>query len=75
METSKGKFKPHALELFRRVEETGEDLIITDHGRPTIRITRYQPAKRDPFHALRGTVKRYDDPEAPVAEGEWEAAR
>lgn len=75
MQISKARFKPRALEYFRRVQETGEELIITDHGRPAIRITRYHPFERDPFRALRGSVKRYDDPEMPVAENDWEAVR
>lgn len=75
MQTSKAQFKPRALEYFRRVQETGEALIITDRGRPAIRIERYRALDRDPFRALKGTVKRYDDPEAPVADDDWEAAR
>lgn len=75
MEVSKAQFKPKALEHFRRIQETGEELVVTDHGRPAIRITRYQRSDRDPFRALRGSVKRFDDPEAPVALDEWDAAR
>jgi len=75
MRVSKAKFKPRALEYFRRVEETGEELIVSDRGRPTIRIVRYREYARDPFRALRGSVKRYDDPEAPVAQDEWDALR
>lgn len=75
MRVSKAKFKPRALEYFRRVEETGEELVVSDRGRPTIRIVRYRARSRDPFQALRGSVKRYDDPEAPVAQDEWDALR
>lgn len=75
MQTSKAQFKSRALEYFRRVQETGEALIITDRGRPAIRIERYHALDPDPFRALKGTVKRYDDPEEPVAEEDWEAAR
>ncbi|MEX2516776.1 MAG: type II toxin-antitoxin system Phd/YefM family antitoxin [Gammaproteobacteria bacterium] len=75
MQISKSRFKARALEHFRRVEETGEDLIITDHGRSTIRVTRYAPGKHDPFRLLRGTVKRYLDPEQPVADDDWDASR
>ena len=34
---SKSQFKAHALELFRQIEASGEPLVITDHGRPTLR--------------------------------------
>ncbi|MEX1082107.1 MAG: hypothetical protein WD382_07395 [Halofilum sp. (in: g-proteobacteria)] len=75
MEVSKAQFKPKALEHFRRVQETGEELVVTDHGRPAIRISRYRRSERDPFRALRRSVKRYDDSEAPVAAEDWDAAR
>ena len=75
MEISKSRFKARALEHFRHVEETGEELIITDHGRGTIRVTRYLADQQDPLHALRGSVTRYMDPESPVAEEDWEANR
>lgn len=35
---SKSKFKPHSLEYFRKIEQTGEELIITDHGRPVLKV-------------------------------------
>ena len=35
---SKSKFKPRALEYFREVEKTGKALIITDHGKPVLKI-------------------------------------
>lgn len=73
MQISKSRFKARALEHFRHVEETGEELIITDHGRDALRVTRYVPDRRDPFRVLRGTVKRYVDPEQPVADSDWEA--
>lgn len=37
---SKSKFKAKALELFRQVESSGEVLIVTDHGIPTIEVRR-----------------------------------
>ncbi len=36
----KAQFKPKAFAYFRMVEETGEDLIITDHGKAGMRISR-----------------------------------
>ena len=38
---SKSNFKTHALEYFREVEQTGQPLIITDHGRPVLKIEPY----------------------------------
>lgn len=39
MTISKAQFKPKVLAWLRQVEQTGEDLILTDHGRPAVRIT------------------------------------
>ena len=52
METviSKSKFKPNALKYFRHVEKTGRQLIITDHGKPTIKIV---PFSEDPLETLK----------------------
>ena len=74
---SKSKFKPAALEYFRRVQETQEELIISDHGKPVLKIVPYHAAsniKNDPFAALRGSLKRYDQPFDPISE-DWESAR
>ena len=38
MQVSKGVLKAKMLEYFRKVEETGEELIVTSHGRPTLKV-------------------------------------
>jgi len=75
---SKSKFKPRALEYFRQVEETRQGLIITDHGRPVLRLSPYQPgpeAKAPGARRLRGAVVRYDAPFEPVGLEDWEALK
>jgi len=72
---SKSKFKPKALEYFRRVEETGEEIVITDKGRPVLKIVPYRGTATDPRAALRGTVLRYDRPTEPVGREDWEALK
>jgi len=75
-QVSKSRFKAHALELFRQIEASGEPLVITDHGRPTLVVRPYRttdPGADDPLQQLRGTVLQYEAPFQPVAEGEWEA--
>lgn len=69
---SKSQFKAKALEFFRQVEASGEPIIITDNGRPTLEIRRYQEPVRDPLVLLRGSVLRYDDPFEPVGEDDWD---
>ncbi len=71
-QVSKSQFKPKALAYLREVERTGEPLVITDHGRPVVRIEPHAPVD-DVLARLRGCVVRYDDPTAPVSEGDWEA--
>lgn len=72
---SKSQFKAKALELFRQVEASGEPLVITDHGKPTLEIRRYCEPKSDPFEILRGSVLRYDDPFEPVGVEDWDALK
>jgi len=37
---SKSKLKAKMLEYFRMVEESGDEIVVTSHGRPVLRITR-----------------------------------
>jgi antitoxin (DNA-binding transcriptional repressor) of toxin-antitoxin stability system len=39
---SKSKLKAHMLEIMRELELTGEEAIVTDHGRPVLRIVPIQ---------------------------------
>lgn len=72
---SKSQFKPHSLEYFRRIELTGEELIITDHGRPVLKVVPYVADPEEQFKGLRNTVLKYDDPMAPVGMDSWEALK
>jgi len=72
---SKSQFKAKALEYFRRVESSGQSVVVTDHGKPTLEVRRYRSLDRDPLEVLRGSVVRYEDATDPVAQEEWEAAR
>ncbi len=70
---SKSRFKAYALELFRQVERTGQGLIITDRGRPVLKLVPYREDPAGQLRVLRETVVRYDAPMDPVAEDGWEA--
>ncbi|MEB3332609.1 MAG: type II toxin-antitoxin system Phd/YefM family antitoxin [Synechococcaceae cyanobacterium] len=75
-QVSKSHFKAHALELLRQVEASGESLVVTDHGRPSVEVRPYQPeapTAADPLQSLRGSVLHFDDPFAPVGESDWDA--
>lgn len=56
---SKSQFKAKALEYLQRVEATGEPVIITDKGRPTIELRRLRTEQRTPLERLRGSVIEY----------------
>lgn len=73
-EISKSRFKAQALEVFRQIEATGEPVIITDRGEPTLIVKRYTPAAEPLQQRLKGSVIRYADPLEPVGEDDWESA-
>lgn len=72
---SKSEFKTKALEYFRQVEASGETVIVTDHGKPTLEVRPYRGRERPPLDILRGSVIRYEKPTDPVGENDWEAAQ
>ena len=44
---SKSQFKPRALQYFREVQEKGVELIITDHGKPVVKIVPYAEDQKE----------------------------
>lgn len=72
---SKSQFKPKALQWFREVEASGEELIITDHGRPVLKLVRFRGQPSAAARALEGSIVRYERPTQPVGEEDWEALR
>ena len=70
---SKSVLKAKMLEYFRRIEKTGEEIVVTDHSIPVIRINSIKANKKtvdEVFKDLRGKVKYYDDIMKPETE-EW----
>jgi antitoxin (DNA-binding transcriptional repressor) of toxin-antitoxin stability system len=72
-QVSKASFKAHALEIFRRVQETGEAVLITDRGRPVLRLEPYYGEDDAVLASLRDSVIQYRNPTQPVGEDAWEA--
>lgn len=70
---SKAAFKAKALEIFRRVQATGEPILITDRGQPVLKLEPYYGDDDAVLASLRGSVLEYRDPTEPVGEGDWEA--
>lgn len=69
---SKAKFKPKVLEYLREVEATGKEIVITDRGRPVVRIVPYERGHEHILAELRGSVVEYVRPMEPTGE-RWEA--
>ncbi len=72
-EISKSRFKARVLEIFRRVEMTGEAVIVTDHGNPSVVVRKYVAPKSNARDRLKGSVLRFDAPFEPVSDADWEA--
>lgn len=72
---SKSQFKARALQYFRDVERTGEEIVITHHGRPVLKLVPYREDPGDALRALRDTVVKYEAPTEPVGVEDWEALR
>lgn len=70
---SKSQFKPRALEYFRTVEKTGKSLVITDRGKPVLKIVPYSVDPLEMLRDLRGTLVKYEKPTEPVGSDDWKA--
>ena len=76
MQISKSQFKPLALQYFREVEKTGDPIIITDRGKPVLKIVPFSENHEKRLKALRNSVVRYDDPFEPAAApDDWDALK
>lgn len=72
----KNKFKAQALEIMRRVENTGKPIVITSNGQPTLKIIRFEPkTPMDVVKELQGSVEILGDIVEPVGEDDWEVLK
>ncbi len=69
---AKGKLKARMLEYFRRVEESGEELVITNNRVPVLKVVPYRRKLRPEtvFADVRGRVRYRGDITA-AETGEW----
>ena len=72
---SKSKLKANMLRVFREIEASGEELIVTDRNRPVLRI---QPigskgTVQDIFDSIEGKVIYHEDINAQTVDEWWEA--
>ena len=70
---SKGVLKAKMLKYFRQVEQTGIELIVTDHRKPVLKIIPIKQPKLsvdEAFLGLRGKIKYFEDINNPTTD-EW----
>ena len=67
---SKTKLKANMLELFREIEESGEEIVVTHHSKPVARITpiREKRPVDEVFADLQGKIIFNGDPDEPLTE-------
>lgn len=65
---SKSKLKSNMLRIFREVEQSGEELIVTDNNRPVLKIQPLTKKKTvgEIFSDVRGKVIYHEDINTPT---------
>ena len=56
-----GEFKTHCLRLMDEVSETGEEIVVTKHSKPVVRITPYQEERPKLFGSCKGELRIFVD--------------
>lgn len=70
---SKSKLKANMLSVFRDLERSGEEAVVTDRGKPVLRISPYREEPRtlkEMFADIRGKAVFNEDPDEPTT-SEW----
>jgi antitoxin (DNA-binding transcriptional repressor) of toxin-antitoxin stability system len=72
---SKSKLKGKMLEVFRQLEASGQELIVTDHGKPVLKIVpiKQKTTVAELFGDVQGHVIFLEDINQPTQD-EWEDA-
>ena len=72
MTISKSKVKAQMRQIFREIEKSGEEIIVTDHQRPVLRIQPIQQKRtvKEVFGHLQGKVIYHEDINTPTTD-EW----
>ena len=69
---SKSKLKATMLEVFRELEANGGELIVTERGKPVLKIVPIRPklTVQDVFGDVQGQVEYFEDIDTPTID-EW----
>ena len=70
---SKSKLKAKMLEIFRKLEASGEELIVTDRDKPVLKIVpiKDKATVAELFGAIQGRVTYHEDVNTPTL-AEWD---
>jgi antitoxin (DNA-binding transcriptional repressor) of toxin-antitoxin stability system len=70
---SKSKLKAKMLEIFRQLEASGDELIVTDQGKPVLKIIpiKQKSSVKELFADYQGQVTYQEDINTPSLQ-EWE---
>ena len=71
----KSKFKPKVFNYLRMVENQHDQICITDHGKPVVKVVPFTSGDEKILSEMRGLVKHYENPFLPVGQEEWEVLR
>jgi prevent-host-death family protein len=69
-----GAFKAHCLAVMKRVQATGEPVVVTKRGAPVVKVVPVESTQSDIFGFMEGRVKIVGDIESPIPV-EWEVTK
>ena len=69
-----GAFKARCLAVMKKVQATGEPVIVTKRGAPVVKVVPVEREKKDIFGFMLGKVKIVGDIESPIPV-EWQVTR
>lgn len=69
-----GEFKARCLAVMKKVQATGEPVIVTKRGAPVVKVVPVESEKNDIFGFMAGKVKIVGDIESPIPV-DWEVTK
>lgn len=69
-----GAFKARCLAVMKKIQATGEPVVLTRRGEPIVKVVPVDRAKKDIFGFMTGKVKIVGDIESPIPV-EWEITK
>ena len=71
-----GKFKAQCLSVMKKVQATGEPVVITKRGKPVVKVVAVESGEGEIFGFLAGEFKITGDIESPVVPvSAWEVMK